>query len=372
VINIDFGWLFSVGCVVHVSFYQRLLLNTLAPFICAALLCCTYAIARWRHKVQAVAVPVAVSNRSLRTLQRSDKLEQILAKHLLVFLAMTFLIYSTVSTAIFQTFACDAIADGDSCLRGDYRTSCNTATHTLYKVYSGITIVVYPIGIPVLYAYLLWHQRHQLNTASELFARSRDRGLSLRKTRFLWQTYKPELYYWEVVECIRRLLLTGTMVFIFPNTTAQPAIACLLAACAIVLVLWWSPHADLMDARIYVLGGSIVFLSLFLSLLVKVQSGADNTFQGSDTYSMTLVILNLLMVLAAVAQLMLVGKRAWLSKQTSFMGLRSTVTVSTSSVIGDGVIGTSTKDMSLQDTVMVPTYSTTSPMHRHSSATLLP
>jgi nitrogen fixation/metabolism regulation signal transduction histidine kinase len=160
-------------------------------------------------------------------------------------------------------------------------------------------------------------------------------------------------------------------VFIFPNTTAQLAITCLLAAGAVVLVLWWSPHADPMDARIYVLGASIVFLGLFLSLLVKVQSGADRTFQGSDTYSMTLVILNLLMVLAAVPQLMLVGKRAWLSKQTSFMSLRSTTTVSTSSAIGDSVIGTSTKNMSSQDRAIAPTYSTTSPIHRHSSACLI-
>jgi hypothetical protein len=45
-VNIDFSWLLSVGCVVQVSFYQRLLLNTLAPFGCAVILCCTYSIMR--------------------------------------------------------------------------------------------------------------------------------------------------------------------------------------------------------------------------------------------------------------------------------------------------------------------------------------
>jgi hypothetical protein len=323
-INIDFSWLLSVGCVVQVSFYQRLLLNTIAPFGCAAILCCTYSIVRYRNKVQAVIAPTVSFNRQSHAL-RNSKSQQSLAKHALAFLAMTFLIYSTVSTVIFQTFACDVIPNGGSYLRADYSVSCTTRTHTVYRIYSGVMILVYPIGIPALYAYLLWQQRKQLHISTDLPSQLRNRDLSLRKTRFLWQTYKPALYYWEVVECVRRLLLTGTMVFIFPNSTARPVIACLLAASAVVLVLWWNPHADSMDARIYVLGAIIVFLSVFLSLLVKVQddaAAAVAVFRGAETYSATLIALNILMVLAAIAQLVLVGKRAWLAQRPSFMGLR--------------------------------------------------
>jgi hypothetical protein len=320
-INIDLGWLLSIGCVVQVSFYQKLLLNTVAPFVCAAILCCTYSMVRCRNKVQALTASFKRQSQAVRCYN----LEQCLAKHVQVFLTMTFLIYSTVSTVLFQTFACDAIPNGGSYLRADYSVSCNTAKHTIYKIYSGLMILVYPIGIPALYAYLLWQQRKQLHTSTDPSTQSRDSNLSLRKTRFLWQTYKPALYYWEVVECIRRLLLTGTMVFIFPNTTAQPAIACLLAASAVVLVLWWKPHADSMDASIYVLGAIIVFLSVFLSLLVKIQADAAAAvavFHGTKTYTATLIALNVLMVLAAFAQLVLVGKRALVAQRPSLRGFR--------------------------------------------------
>jgi hypothetical protein len=319
-ISIDFSWLLSVGCVVQVSFYQRLLLNTIAPFGCAAILCCTYSIVYYRNTATTVSF-----NRQINA-DRRERLEKSLAKHVLMFLAMTFLIYSTVSTVIFQTFACDKIPNGGSYLRADYSVSCRTRKHTVYKVYSGVMILVYPIGIPALYAYLLWQQRKQLHTSSDASTQARDNDVSLRKTRFLWQTYKPAVYYWEVVECVRRLLLTGTMVFIFPNSTAQPAIACLLAASAVVLVLWWNPHADSMDARIYVLGSIIVFLSVFLSLLVKVQddaAAAVAVFRGAHTYSATLIVLNILMVVAAIAQLVLVGGRARLTKRPTLRGLLS-------------------------------------------------
>jgi hypothetical protein len=321
-LNIDFGWLLSVGCVVQVSFYQKLIIDTLLPFGLTLCLCCTYTIAYWRDKRQQQSqqqhaatddTTTTTASNSNANNNRSSKLEAILAKHLLIFLTMTFLIYSTVSTVIFQTFACDTIAAGDSYLRADYSISCTTTKHKWYRLYSGIMILVYPIGIPVIYAALLWRQRAQLKLDDERSLLQRENNTSLRKTKFLWETYKPSLFYWEVIECCRRLLLTGTMVFIFPSQTAQPAIASLLAVAAIVLVLWYTPHADIMDTRIYIFGALIVFLSMFMSLLVKVQDGIT-TFKGSQTYSATLVTMNVLMVIAAIAQLTYVAKRAWIAK----------------------------------------------------------
>jgi hypothetical protein len=364
-LNVDFGWLLSVGCVVQVSFYQKLIIDTLLPFGVALCLCCTYTIAYWRDKRQQqqsqqqhAATDVYTTNSSSNSnansnSNRSAKLEAILAKHLLIFLTMTFLIYSTVSTVIFQTFACDTLATGDSYLRADYSISCTTSKHKWYRLYSGIMILVYPIGIPVMYAALLWRQRAQLKRDDERSILQRESNTSLRKTKFLWETYKPSLFYWEVIECCRRLLLTGTMVFIFPSQTAQPAIASLLAVAAIVLVLWYTPHADIMDTRIYIFGAIIVFLSMFMSLLVKVQDGIT-TFRGSQTYSATLVGMNILMVIAAIAQLTYVAKRAWIAKASvnklrreSVRSLRTRLSRSSSTISRTTVFDSESQSTSL-------------------------
>ncbi|CAN0378864.1 unnamed protein product, partial [Ascophyllum nodosum] len=34
--------------------------------------------------------------------------------------------------------------------------------------------------------------------------------------------YYPNRYYFEVCECLRRLLLTGVLVFVAPDTGVQP------------------------------------------------------------------------------------------------------------------------------------------------------
>jgi hypothetical protein len=80
---------------------------------------------------------------------------------------------------------------------------------------------------------------------------------------------------------MRRLLLAGVVVLIYPITTAQPAVTCLLAIIAIVIVLWWQPYAALMDTRIYVLGSIIVLFSVLLSVVVKVQDSTDLTRQDA-------------------------------------------------------------------------------------------
>jgi hypothetical protein len=65
---------------------------------------------------------------------------------------------------------------------------------------------------------------------------NRHRDVSLRPTRFLWKTYTAQMYYWEVIECMRRLLLRGAIVFIKPGTRAQVTVACILAMVSLTAV----------------------------------------------------------------------------------------------------------------------------------------
>jgi hypothetical protein len=323
VFNLNLGWLLSLGCLTQIDFYQKLLITTLGPFVVAAALAATYAAVRHRNKVQAVAT---YTSQRMIVPARTSRLEKALAKHYLVFLAMTFLIYSTVSTTVFQTFACDTIDDSattkTSYLRADYSIQCGTSTHTLYRVYASVMVIIYPLGIPALYAYLLWNNRHKLSSKNEASVRmlNRNKDVSLRSTRFLWKSYTPNMYYWEVVECIRRLLLTGAVVFIAPGTAAQAAVACVFAMFSIVIALYCQPHADIQDGRIYTVGTVIIFLSMFLSLAMK-SDVSNETDYSQKAFGIVLVVLNVFMAAAAVVQMALVGRRAYASRQNSVLGL---------------------------------------------------
>jgi hypothetical protein len=206
-------------------------------------------------------------------------------------------------------------------------------------------IVVYPLGIPLFYCWLLFTTKHlhtttksnappeatntdvPANLCQHIMRRLRQiRDLvfgtdvilphdprklkpELKATKFLWKNYSTGFYYWEVIECVRRLLLTGAVVFIEPGTAAQSAIACVLAVFTMVVAMWFRPHVDLRDGLIYTGGAMIIFLSMFLSLLMKTDVSKE-THDSQKAFATVLVLLNVVMVAATFFQMLIVGCRA--------------------------------------------------------------
>ncbi|CAN0550888.1 unnamed protein product, partial [Laminaria digitata] len=61
----------------------------------------------------------------------------------------------------------------------------------------------------------------------------------------------PDLYYYEVVECGRRMLLTGVLIFISPQSPTQTAMACIFAFGSLLGFELMRPHLDPADAWLY-------------------------------------------------------------------------------------------------------------------------
>ena len=61
----------------------------------------------------------------------------------------------------------------------------------------------------------------------------------------------PELYYYEVIECGRRVLLTGVLIFISPSTATQAAMACIFAFGSLLGFELMRPHLDQADSWLY-------------------------------------------------------------------------------------------------------------------------
>lgn len=80
------------------------------------------------------------------------------------------------------------------------------------------------VGIPAFYFYHLYSNRHLIQTRDEACQSSGEethRLLQLRPLRILFDVYKPEYWYWEVVETFYRLSLTGVLVLIRQGSSLQ-------------------------------------------------------------------------------------------------------------------------------------------------------
>lgn len=103
----------------------------------------------------------------------------------------------------------------------------------------------------------------------------RERDPSLKSSADLWKAYKPHRLYYEIVECGRRVLLAGVVVFIYPNSAAQVSMTIIVAVFFIFVSETLAPYASLWDTWISRAGHGIVFTSMFTALLLTVNVSGE-------------------------------------------------------------------------------------------------
>ena len=250
---------------------------TVGPFAGLGTLAVTYSIATWRN---------GHTEGTERTIRR---------KHISVALFAMFFIYSSVSFTIFQTFVCDKLDDGVTYLRADYSLTCTTQEHSAYRVYSSIMVFVYPVGIPAFFAWWL------IRNGDDLKRPNRESISRLEPWSGLWTAYKPSRFYFEIVECGRRIALTGVAVFVLPDSAAQIAIVLLLAVVFLFISESSSPFNDPIEMGLYRWGNGVVLASMYAALLLKVDIANEDN-RALSAFVGVLIAANVFMVITVIVQ----------------------------------------------------------------------
>lgn len=235
------------------NFYERLLISTILPILGFAVLATTYFFGKKLNRGSAYAMR-AVNH-----------------KHMSAALFIAFIVYSPVSFTVFQTFMCHTLDDGVSYLRADYSLTCTTTQHTAFTAYASFMIFVFPIGIPVMYASLLAANR------KDLAKRDRENIGQLEPLKGLWIAYKPSRYYFEVVECGRRISLTLAAVFVLPDSASQIAIVLLIAVVFLFISESMSPFDKGLDMALYRWGNGITLATMYVALLLRFDLANENS-----------------------------------------------------------------------------------------------
>ena len=278
-LNFEITWYFSAGCFLEIDFHGRLLWTTIPPIVIMGFLGGMYAVAVYR----------------IRQTPETD-LSNVRQKHVSMALLVTFLVYSSVSSVVFQTFTCEGLDDGKRYLRADYTIECDSPKHRAFQIYASLMMLVYPLGIPAMYTIVLFNNRRMLRDEN-----GREESLVARSTSGLWKPYKPERYYYEVVECSRRILLAGVVVFIYPNSVSQIAVAVVIAVVFVFVSEALTPFNSPWDAWISRLGHAIIFVSMYLALLLKVDVSGENDY-SQKAFEVTLVAAHGCMVLLVILE----------------------------------------------------------------------
>jgi hypothetical protein len=189
----------------------------------------------------------------------------------------------SISAALFNAFPCaaygydDATGESRRYLRADLSLYCGPSSEPTseYETLVNLAIVllvIWPLGAPLLFT-AVQHQNRAAITERV------PTDLS-RAAAFLWRDYKPEYWWWESAELLRKLTLTG-FVLLIPQEQAmlRLLVAQLVALGALVLYTMCRPFADILDNGLAAIAHAVLVFFLVACAGIK-QCGVGG--EGGD------------------------------------------------------------------------------------------
>mmetsp|Transcript_63054 Transcript_63054/g.167882 ORF Transcript_63054/g.167882 Transcript_63054/m.167882 type:complete len:825 (-) Transcript_63054:585-3059(-) len=152
----------------------------------------------------------AATQRAATAATRISKWNQRLLAVLPLVVFVIFLFVPSVSRTIFFTWACVPFEVGPGppvqYLRRDLSVICQSDDHNTMVALAIGLVFLWPIGMQLLLFMTLWVNRKDLRAGT-------DNKYS-QATRFLTGGYKPDFFYWEIVELFRRVTCSGFVILI--------------------------------------------------------------------------------------------------------------------------------------------------------------
>ena len=117
---------------------------------------------------------------------------------------------------------------------------------------------------------------------------------------FLFSAYTPQCWYYEIVECARRLLLTGMLVFYKDGSSTQIVTALVLACGSLMVLTETMPFNDPVDNRLAAMAQWVTILTLLASLMLGAGITEEDGY-NEDVLGAAMVVINAGLIVAAVA-----------------------------------------------------------------------
>jgi hypothetical protein len=165
------------------------------------------------------------------------------------------LLYPFLSPAAVAVFNCLEV-DGVLYLEADYTIRCDDDWYLVGQIGSAAICVFYVFGLPAFCAYAIWRREPAVSFLAEGYRRDKGRVV----------------LGWEVIEMVRKFILTSAVIFFNEGSSMQVATAVLVSISFLVLHVCYLPFAESSDNWLQGVALVALLLVYFIGLLIKVLS----------------------------------------------------------------------------------------------------
>ena len=205
-------------------------------------------------------------------------------KYMNIMLFISYLILPSVTTTIFQIFLCTDVDPNnedtyqyDYYLTADMAMECGTDYYKKWVAYASVMILVYPVGIPCIYYYLLRKHSYAIVYQDKVSEKELEEA---KRIGFLWQAYEPGFWYWEIVECTRRIMLTAVLSVVSPGSSTQNLFGIVLALFYIRIYGFYRPYEEDSDDALGEFAQFEIFFVFLASLIIGYNLVSSTWFWG--------------------------------------------------------------------------------------------
>ena len=212
-------------------------------------------------------------------------------------------------------YNCREIGGGVAVLRTDYRITCHTTEHQLFRIVAAVLIAVFSLGIPLYLVYLMARRLREYSASDDsdrFVARRVADELKIddkqameaihdvatgREYSFLVNAFKSRYFYWEGVDMVRKLVLVGMLVIAGRGSAAQLFLAVLVSGTSLGLQVQLAPYKHWEDNLLKTLVEMHIFLVVTVSLVLKFLTSES---VSSDQEVLTVTFYDWLLVLSFI------------------------------------------------------------------------
>lgn len=295
----------NINCMVRANYYDSLLFTTISPFV-------IFVLASMLVEVLVIHAKRLNHRNPWYTAARAKE------DRITVAFLLSYFVLITVSTKIFQVYACETFDNNESYLVADYSINCNNSYRSFYVAYGTAMIFVYPLGIPLAYAIMLFRNRTLINPDWRKVIDSSEKSfvsnkiiqkekIKIRNTyeeieniKNLFDSYTPKRWYFELFDCARRLALGALPVLVARGTSLQIIVVLIVSLISVGAFMYLNPYIHVHDNDLAILAQWSITMVIISTLVIKVQalSGGRESTSGLGG---VMIFLNLVIILLSIA-----------------------------------------------------------------------
>ena len=225
-------------------------------------------------------------------LRKSSQTKGLILRNLFFFLYVTYL--STCSnTASVLPPTCRLLCSDktkthcQTFLKTDYSIDCESTNYSRSVIVAYIA-VAYILLLPTASLIALWKARLTVASQNEMEDEHQNPDIEVKSSevttglRFLFENYHPRSWYWELVDTVRKVVLTSGLILVGGESRAYVGLACVMSGLYGMFFAYVSPIVDPFENRLMLISLAVTIVNLGIGAVSKINS--ENIPAAIDPY----------------------------------------------------------------------------------------